>query len=65
MTRSFFSRCQQLVLVGDHHQLPPTVISEQAEAEGLTLSLFERLVHAGTTTLAYITPSMAIYSRKG
>lgn len=39
--------CQQLVLVGDHHQLPPTVISEQAEAEGLTLSLFERLVKAG------------------
>jgi regulator of nonsense transcripts 1 len=39
--------CQQLVLVGDHHQLPPTVVSEQAEAEGLTMSLFERLVEAG------------------
>jgi len=39
--------CQQLVLVGDHCQLPPTVVSEEAEAEGLTLSLFERLVTAG------------------
>lgn len=39
--------CQQLVLVGDHFQLPPTVISEQADAEQLTLSLFERLVQAG------------------
>ena len=33
--------------VGDHCQLPPTVVSEQADAEGLTLSLFERLVQAG------------------
>jgi hypothetical protein len=39
--------CQQLVLVGDHYQLPPTVASDAAKAEGLGLSLFERLVAAG------------------
>jgi hypothetical protein len=41
--------CQQLVLVGDHHQLPPTVLSDQSQAEGLALSLFERLVQAGVS----------------
>jgi hypothetical protein len=39
--------CEQLVLVGDHHQLPPTVLSDQSQAEGLSLSLFERLVEVG------------------
>eukprot|EP01051_Picozoa_sp_SAG22_P012363 SAG22_NODE_1278_length_4905_cov_1.660216_3_plen_254_part_00 len=38
--------CQQLVLVGDHHQLPPTVVSEEAGAHGLTESLFGRLAGA-------------------
>lgn len=31
------------VLAGDHLQLPPTVISKQAENEGLGRTLFERL----------------------
>jgi len=35
--------CRQLILVGDHKQLPPTVISETAEIGGLGQSLFERL----------------------
>ena len=35
--------CRQLILVGDHKQLPPTVISEKAEIGGLGQSLFERL----------------------
>ena len=35
--------CRQLILVGDHKQLPPTVISENAEIGGLGQSLFERL----------------------
>ena len=39
--------CQQLVLVGDHKQLPPTVVSREAELAGMTLSLFDRLVRAG------------------
>ena len=33
--------CEQLVLVGDHKQLPPVVLS--ARTGGLTVSLFERL----------------------
>lgn len=39
--------CQQLVLVGDHKQLPPTVVSRDAELAGMTLSLFDRLTRAG------------------
>ncbi len=38
---------RHLVLVGDHHQLPPTVISRRAEEEGLAKSLFERLIALG------------------
>lgn len=37
-------RCQRLVLAGDHCQLPPTVVSQEAEEQGFGLSLFERLV---------------------
>lgn len=36
--------CRRLVLAGDHCQLPPTVISPEAAAEGLGVSLFERLI---------------------
>ncbi len=41
--------CRRLVLVGDHKQLPPTVISKRAEDDGLGISLFERLVEVGVT----------------
>ncbi len=38
---------RQVVMVGDHRQLPPTVISKMAEQGGLGRSLFERLVDMG------------------
>ncbi len=37
----------QIVLVGDPRQLPPTVLSRDAEAARLSQSLFERLHKAG------------------
>ncbi len=42
--------CRQLVLVGDHKQLPPTVISTRAEEMGLKKSLFERLIELGVNS---------------
>ena len=38
---------RQMVMIGDHRQLPPTVISRRAEQGGLGRSLFERLVDMG------------------
>jgi hypothetical protein len=37
-------RADRLILAGDHCQLPPTVVSPQAAAGGLGVSLMERLV---------------------
>ena len=37
-------RGDRLVLAGDHCQLPPTVVSQEAAAEGFGTSLFERLI---------------------
>ncbi|MEN0110164.1 MAG: AAA domain-containing protein, partial [Planctomycetota bacterium] len=37
-------RADRVVLAGDHRQLPPTVLSPQAAAEGLAISPMERLV---------------------
>lgn len=39
--------CKHLVLIGDHHQLAPTILSQKARDSGLDLSLFERLVLSG------------------
>lgn len=36
-------RCDRVVLAGDDCQLPPTVVSREAAAEGFHVSLFERI----------------------
>jgi len=38
------SRSKKLVLAGDHRQLPPTVVSAEAAAQGFSISLMERLM---------------------
>jgi len=42
---------RQVVLIGDHRQLPPTVISKRAGEGALDRSLFERLVEMGIEPL--------------
>ena len=37
-------RARRVILAGDHRQLPPTIVSPEAAAEGFGISLFERLV---------------------
>jgi superfamily I DNA and/or RNA helicase len=45
-------RSDRVILAGDHCQLPPTVVSQEAAAGGLGVSLFERLMSRCGTTLA-------------
>ena len=40
---------KQLILVGDHKQLPPVVLCREAGEGGLSQSLFERLINLGVT----------------
>lgn len=42
-------QAERVVLAGDHHQLPPTVLSTEAAAAGLARTLFERLAEQPTT----------------
>ena len=44
--------CNRVVLAGDHCQLPPTVVSPEAAAEGFGVSLFERLMAAQGPSIA-------------
>ncbi|XP_061856004.1 DNA-binding protein SMUBP-2 isoform X2 [Colius striatus] len=37
-------KARKCILAGDHKQLPPTIISHKAAAQGLSLSLMERLL---------------------
>jgi len=46
------TRSDRLVLAGDHQQLPPTIVSQQAQAEGFGLSLLERLMRRDGAHLA-------------
>ena len=38
------TRAQKVVLAGDHQQLPPTILSQQAQREGYGVSLLEQLM---------------------
>jgi ATP-dependent RNA/DNA helicase IGHMBP2 len=46
---------QRIVLAGDHHQLPPTVKSEQAAREGLRETLFEKCIQRQPNTARMLT----------
>ncbi len=48
-------RAGRLVLAGDHFQLPPTVISPEAAAQGFSISMLERLAATPAATLALAT----------
>ena len=54
--------CRQLVLVGDHCQLPPTVLSTKAEEEGLGVPLFSRMVACGVPPFMLDTQVCDLYS---
>jgi hypothetical protein len=45
-------RCRRVVLAGDHCQLPPTILSPQAQREGFGVSMMERLaaLYGGAVT---------------
>ena len=45
-------RSQRLVLAGDHQQLPPTIISRQAEQQGFGFSLLEQIMKRDGPTVA-------------
>ncbi|MGC4366565.1 AAA domain-containing protein [Hydrogenophaga sp. R2] len=49
------ARAQRVVLAGDHHQLPPTVKSEQAAREGLRETLFEKCIQRQPATARMLT----------
>ena len=46
---------QRVVLAGDHHQLPPTVKSDQAAREGLRETLFEKCIQRQPATARMLT----------
>jgi len=37
-------KAEKLVMAGDHKQLPPTILNEEAKREGLDETMFERLI---------------------
>ncbi len=42
-------RAERVVLAGDHQQLPPTIKSQQAAKEGLSVTLFEKIIQRQKT----------------
>ena len=59
--------CQQLVLIGDHKQLAPVVISMYAQTKGMKISMFERFVRQGVIPILLnvqyrMHPTLAVFS---
>jgi superfamily I DNA and/or RNA helicase len=54
---------QRIVLAGDHHQLPPTVKSEQAAREGLRETLFEKCIHRQPNTARMLTTQYRMHAQ--
>ncbi|GFH26742.1 AAA domain-containing protein, partial [Haematococcus lacustris] len=50
---------RQVIIVGDHKQLPPTVLSPKAAEQGLGVSLFERMMEAGDSGKSYTNEGQA------
>eukprot|EP00931_Biecheleriopsis_adriatica_P046667 TRINITY_DN2681_c0_g1_i2.p1 TRINITY_DN2681_c0_g1~~TRINITY_DN2681_c0_g1_i2.p1 ORF type:complete len:1206 (+),score=280.58 TRINITY_DN2681_c0_g1_i2:65-3682(+) len=55
-------RCEQVVLIGDHAQLPATVLSKAAQREGLGISLFERMVNTNGLSTTLLTEQRRMHS---
>jgi regulator of nonsense transcripts 1 len=60
-------RPKRLILIGDHKQLPPVVLSKPAEKAGYKRSLFERLIDGGMSVVRLnvqyrMHPTLAIFS---
>lgn len=49
------ARADRVVLAGDHHQLPPTVKSEEAARKGLRRTLFEKVIERQTDVARMLT----------
>ncbi|MBN9399151.1 MAG: AAA family ATPase ['Candidatus Kapabacteria' thiocyanatum] len=49
------TRADRVVLAGDPHQLPPTVLSQQAAGMGLSTTLLERSIKAQPHTVSLLT----------
>ncbi|NXE00578.1 SMBP2 protein, partial [Chaetorhynchus papuensis] len=57
-------KAPKCILAGDHKQLPPTIISHRAAAEGLSLSLMERLAgHYGERAVRMLTVQYRMHRR--
>ena len=54
---------QRIVLAGDHHQLPPTVKSEQAAREGLRETLFEKCIQRQPNTARMLTTQYRMHEQ--
>jgi superfamily I DNA and/or RNA helicase len=54
---------QRVVLAGDHHQLPPTVKSEQAAREGLRETLFEKCIQRQPNTARMLTTQYRMHEQ--